>query len=182
MTSSIIKKTADYKAKEAARVIEQAPLFCWNGIKDATGKKLQPAYYSEGAVTDSEKAIFIHATGGTSFSPQVLNCFKALETNYLMRGFSKCDRIHVHEGAVTDSEKAIFIHATGGTSFSPQVLNCFKALETNYLMRGFSKCDRIHVHPFHPLYSQVKAAAKANVMQEEKQPTTQAAESMGVAA
>ncbi|AAF83303.1 hypothetical protein [Xylella fastidiosa] len=132
MTSSIIKKTADYKAKEAARVIEQAPLFCWNGIKDATGKKLQPAYYSE--------------------------------------------------GAVTDSEKAIFIHATGGTSFSPQVLNCFKALETNYLMRGFSKCDRIHVHPFHPLYSQVKAAAKANVMQEEKQPTTQAAESMGVAA
>ncbi|WP_230952077.1 hypothetical protein [Xylella fastidiosa] len=118
MTSSIIKKTADYKAKEAARVIEQAPLFCWNGIKDATGKKLQPAYYSE--------------------------------------------------GAVTDSEKAIFIHATGGTSFSPQVLNCFKALETNYLMRGFSKCDRIHVHPFHPLYSHVKAAAKASIVKEEE--------------
>ncbi|MDD0871291.1 hypothetical protein LOD47_12215, partial [Xylella fastidiosa subsp. multiplex] len=81
---------------EAARVIEQAPLFCWNGIKDATGKKLQPAYYSEGAVTDSEKAIFIHATGGTSFSPQVLNCFKAIETSYLMGGYSRCDRIHVH--------------------------------------------------------------------------------------
>lgn len=118
MTSSIIKKTADYKAKEAARVIEQAPLFCWNGIKDATGKKLQPAYYSE--------------------------------------------------GAVTDSEKAIFIHATGGTSFSPQVLNCFKALETSYLMGGYSRCDRIHVHPFHPLHSQVKAAAKASVVKEEK--------------
>ncbi|KQH74372.1 hypothetical protein [Xylella fastidiosa] len=132
MTSSIIKKTAEYKAKEAARVIEQAPLFCWNGIKDATGKKLQPAYYSE--------------------------------------------------GAVTDSEKAIFIHATGGISFSPQVLNCFKAIETSYLMGGYSRCDRIHVHPFHPLYSQVKAAAKASIVKEEKQPTTQAAESMGVAA
>ncbi|MGY4696632.1 hypothetical protein XfCFBP8356_008965 [Xylella fastidiosa subsp. sandyi] len=132
MTSSIIKKTAEYKAKEAARVIEQTPLLCWNGIKDATGKKLQPAYYSE--------------------------------------------------GAVTDSEKAIFIHATGGTSFSPQVLNCFKALETSYLMGGYSRCDRIHVHPFHPLYSHVKAAAKASVVKEEKQPTTQAAESMGVAA
>ncbi|ERI59268.1 hypothetical protein [Xylella fastidiosa] len=105
-------------ANEAARVIEQAPLFCWNGIKDATGKKLQPAYYSE--------------------------------------------------GAVTDSEKAIFIHATGGTSFSPQVLNCFKAIETSYLMGGYSRCDRIHVHPFHPLYSHVKAAAKASVVKEEK--------------
>ncbi len=53
-------------------------------------------------------------------------------------------------------------------SFRPQVLNCFKAIETSYLMGGYSRVIAIHVHPFHPLYSHVKAAAKASVVKEEK--------------
>ncbi|MDG5826853.1 hypothetical protein MRX60_12495 [Xylella fastidiosa subsp. pauca] len=133
MIDKSIWAKANYKAAEAARVIEQAPLFCWNGIKDAKGEELQPVFYTE--------------------APLIVN-----------------------------SEKGIFIHALSEADFSPLVCDCFKPLDIGYVMKGYSRDRLIHVHPFHPLYSHVKAAAKANVMQEEKQPTTQAAESMGVAA
>ncbi|MDG4871687.1 hypothetical protein, partial [Xylella fastidiosa] len=124
---------ADYKAAEAARVIEQAPLFFRNGIKDAKGEELQPVFYTE--------------------APLIVN-----------------------------SEKGIFIHAISEAGFSPLLLDCFKALDIGYVVKGYSRDRLIHVHPFHPLYLHVKAAAKASAVQEEKQPTTQAAESMGVAA
>ncbi len=81
-----------------------------------------------------------------------------------------------------NSEKGIFIHAISEAGFSPLLLDYFKALDIGYVVKGYSRDRLIHVHPFHPLYLHVKAAAKASAVQEEKQPTTQAAESMGVAA
>ncbi|ALR03030.1 hypothetical protein ADT28_05420 [Xylella fastidiosa] len=93
---SVLAK-AHYKANEAARVIEQAPLFCWNGIKDAKGEELQPVFYTEAPlIVNSEKGIFIHAISEAGFSRLVLDCFKVLETCYVMKGYSRTHLILVH--------------------------------------------------------------------------------------
>ncbi|WP_419653891.1 hypothetical protein ACN3VN_10685 [Xylella fastidiosa] len=88
---------ARYKAAEAARVIEQAPLFFQNGIKDAKGEELQPVFYTEAPlIVNSEKGIFIHAISEAGFSPLLLDCFKALDSGYVMKGYSRDRLIHVH--------------------------------------------------------------------------------------
>lgn len=86
------KAAEDFKRNEAARVIENPPLFYWNGIKDAKGQKLQPCWYSGG---QPGEAITIYATKYRDFSAAVRACFKVENNSDLMTDYFEQDRILV---------------------------------------------------------------------------------------
>ncbi len=86
------KAAEDFKRNEASRVIENPPLFYWNGIKDAKGQKLQPCWYSGGQPGDE---ITIYARDYTHFSPTVRACFRVENNSDLMTDYFEQDRIRV---------------------------------------------------------------------------------------
>jgi len=82
---------------EAARMIEHAPLFYWNGIKDAKGEKLQRCWYSTGgSVTGCpEGTIAIYARDHGRFSKLVREFFVVKNDTDTMIDYFDSDRIHV---------------------------------------------------------------------------------------
>lgn len=71
-----IKARSDFEANEAARKIERAPIFYYNGIRDEKGAKLQPCWYSKGdLLTYPAGTITIYARDYNRFSQLVANCF-----------------------------------------------------------------------------------------------------------
>lgn len=70
------KARADFEAAEAARVINDPPVFFWNGIKDAKGGKLQRAHYSMGQLINYPAGtITIYGRDYSGFSKKVRECF-----------------------------------------------------------------------------------------------------------
>lgn len=83
-------------AAQAAQEIAQAPLFYWNGMKDAKGAKLQKAWYSYGNVTGCpEGTITIYARDYARFSDLVRACFDVLNDTDTMTDYFDNDRIRV---------------------------------------------------------------------------------------
>jgi len=80
--------------------IETAPVFFWNGIKDAKGEKLQKAHYSMGGYTNvpaemSADTITIYARDYSGFSSLVRDCFEVKNDSDLMSDYFDNDRIQV---------------------------------------------------------------------------------------
>lgn len=84
------------EAAEAARVITDAPVFYWNGIKDAKGAKLQKCYYSEGPFTNyPEGTITIYARDYGRFSAKVAECFRVENDTDTQVDYFDSDKIRV---------------------------------------------------------------------------------------
>lgn len=67
---------ATFVRTESARVIEAAPLFFYNGIKDARGAKLQKCFYSDGQLNSYPSGtLTIYARDYARFSARVRACF-----------------------------------------------------------------------------------------------------------
>lgn len=77
-------------AREAARVITQAPLFYYNGLRDHKGAKLQPAHYVE----NPDHVITIYSRGH-DFSELVRACFRVQNDTDISTDYFCNDRIHV---------------------------------------------------------------------------------------
>ena len=87
---------AAHEAAESARVITDAPLFYWNGIKDAKGDKLQKAHYSMGQLRNHpEGSITIYARDYCRFSSKVNACFAVQNDSDMMVDYFESDRIRV---------------------------------------------------------------------------------------
>lgn len=87
---------ANFEAREAARVITDAPLFFWNGIKDARGEKLQPCHYSDGELINSPAGtLLIYARDYVGFSATVMACFTVVNDSDTMTDYFDKDRIRV---------------------------------------------------------------------------------------
>ena len=70
------KARAEFEAAEASRVINNPPVFFWNGIKDGKGEKLQRAHYSMGQLINfTAGTITIYGRDYTGFSRKVRECF-----------------------------------------------------------------------------------------------------------
>jgi hypothetical protein len=112
--------------QQAAQVIEQAPLFYWNGIKDAKGARLQRAWYTDygpgGSVTGRFPAhtIGIHARDYARFSPLVAACFVVENNTDTMTDYFDNDSIHV----------------TPAHPLYPQVRAAYEAQETHRAKRA----------------------------------------------
>lgn len=90
------KAAADLIDREAARVIERAPLFYWNGIKDAKGEKLQKAWYSLSTLNGyPEGTITIYARDYTRFSDLVRECFTVHNDTDVMTDYFDSDDVRV---------------------------------------------------------------------------------------
>lgn len=71
-----IRARERFEAAEASRVIEDPPVFFWNGIKDARGGQLQRAYYSTSTSAGyPEGTITVYARDYSRFSEKVRACF-----------------------------------------------------------------------------------------------------------
>lgn len=87
---------AKFEADEASRVIDQPPVFFWNGIKDAKGAKLQRAHYSMGQLTNFPKGtITIYGRDYTGFSRKVNDCFAVKNDTDSMVDYFDKDTIRV---------------------------------------------------------------------------------------
>lgn len=95
------KGALDFQAREAARQIDDAPLFYWNGMKDAKGAPLQRCWYSDmgagGSVTGRypPNTISIYARDYGSFSAKVRACFAIENNSDLMTDYFDKDHIRV---------------------------------------------------------------------------------------
>ena len=70
------KARVAFEAAEAARVINDPPVFFWNGIKDGRGAKLQRAHYSMGQLINYRAGtITIYGRDYSGFSEKVRECF-----------------------------------------------------------------------------------------------------------
>jgi hypothetical protein len=70
------KARVEFEAGEAARVINDPPVFFWNGIKDGRGAKLQRAHYSDSQLNSYPAGtITIYARDYGGFSSKVRDCF-----------------------------------------------------------------------------------------------------------
>ena len=70
------KARVAFETAEAARVINDPPVFFWNGIKDAKGAKLQRAHYSMGQLINYPAGtITIYGRDYSGFSEKVRECF-----------------------------------------------------------------------------------------------------------
>jgi hypothetical protein len=70
------KARVAFEAAEASRVINDPPVFFWNGIKDAKGDKLQRVHYSMGPLLNlPEGTITIYARDYSGLSNKVCECF-----------------------------------------------------------------------------------------------------------
>lgn len=92
-----IKAKQDFEAGEAARVIIDAPIFYWNGVKDAKGGKLTPCWYSKGRLVSNadENIISISARDYKRFSAKVAVCFVVHNDSDMMTDYFDSDRIRV---------------------------------------------------------------------------------------
>lgn len=96
-----VLKAQRFETAEAARVITDAPVFYWNGIKDAKGAKLQKCWYSEmgpgGSVTGRfpEGTITIYARDYCRFSAKVAQCFAVENDTDTQVDYFDNDRIRV---------------------------------------------------------------------------------------
>ena len=85
-----------FEMAEAARVITDAPIFYWNGIKDSKGDKLQKAWYSTGKLTrHPEGTITIYARDYARFSAKVRACFVVQNDTDTMTDYFDSDSIRV---------------------------------------------------------------------------------------
>lgn len=90
-----------FEAREAARVITDAPVFYWNGIKDAKGEKLQKCWYidmgAHGSVTAKfpPHTITIYARDYGRFSAKVAACFAVENDSDGQVDYFEADRIRV---------------------------------------------------------------------------------------
>lgn len=95
------KNDQAFREAEAARVIERAPRFYWNGLKDDKGAKLQRAWYSDygpnGSTTGRypPHTIAIYADGYSGFSALVRECFAIENETDSMTDYFDKDTIHV---------------------------------------------------------------------------------------
>jgi hypothetical protein len=90
------KARAEFEAAEAARVITDAPLFYWNGIKDHRGAKLQKVSYSLGGLRNHPDAtITIYGRGYEGFSAKVRECFAVQNDTDTQVDYFDNDRIRV---------------------------------------------------------------------------------------
>lgn len=87
----------DFQAAEAARVIVDAPVFYWNGIKDAKGGKLTLVWYSMGPLVSNPEPgiITITARDYGRFSDKVRACFAVTNDSDSMTDYFDNDRIRV---------------------------------------------------------------------------------------
>jgi hypothetical protein len=86
----------NHETAEAARVITDAPLFYWNGIKDAKGDKLQRAWYSGGELLRHPAGtITIYARDYARFSDKVRACFVVQNDTDTQTDYFDQDRIRV---------------------------------------------------------------------------------------
>ena len=95
------KAALDFQAQEAAREIADAPVFYWNGMKDAKGAQLQRCWYSDmgnsGSVTGRypPNTISIYARDYGSFSQKVRACFAVENNSDGMTDYFEKDHIRV---------------------------------------------------------------------------------------
>lgn len=81
---------------EADRVITDAPVFFWNGIKDQRGAKLQPCSYSDGQLHGYPSGtITIYGRHYRSFSAKVHGCFTVQNDTDTQTDYFDDDRIRV---------------------------------------------------------------------------------------
>lgn len=86
-----------FERTEADRVITDAPIFYWNGIKDDKGGKLQKAWFSLGGLGDKypSETITIYARDYCRFSEKVRACFSVQNDTDTMTDYFDNDRIRV---------------------------------------------------------------------------------------
>lgn len=107
---------ANFEAREAARVITDAPVFLWNGIKDARGATLQPCWYSSGELLNHPAGtITIYARDYDGFSAKVNACFKVKNDTDTQADYFDKDTIqvipsHPLHGAITAAMQALDAH------------------------------------------------------------------------
>lgn len=90
------KAAADFEAAEAARVIENPPVFYWNGIKDAKGDKLQKCHYSESSAAGyPDGTIIVYARDYARFSAKVAECFAVENDTDSMVDYFDSDSFYV---------------------------------------------------------------------------------------
>ena len=90
------QERARREAAEASRIIIDAPVFFWNGIKDRRGAKLQKCSYSTGPLNGyPEGTISIYARGYEGFSPKVRECFAVQNDTDTQTDYFDKDRIRV---------------------------------------------------------------------------------------
>lgn len=97
------KAKRDLADRQRSMKIETAPIFFWNGIKDAKGEKLQKAHYSMGGYTNvpaemAAETISIYARDYTGFSALVRSCFDVKNDSDGMTDYFETDRIQVLPG------------------------------------------------------------------------------------
>lgn len=89
-------RRAAFEAGEAARVITDAPLFYWNGLKDDKGAKLQKAWFSSGELIGYPAGtVTIYARDYSRFSAKVHACFRVQNDTDTMTDYYDSDRIRV---------------------------------------------------------------------------------------
>lgn len=90
------KARADFEAAEASRVINDPPVFFWNGIKDAKGQELQRAHYSMGQLINFPAGtITIYGRDYTGFSRKVRDCFAVKNDTDSQVDYFETDTIRV---------------------------------------------------------------------------------------
>lgn len=90
------KQRTDFETREAARVIENPPVFYYNGIKDQKGAKLQKCFYSSGELRSYPPGtITIYARDYCSFSPAVRVCFAVQNETDTQVDYFDQDKIRV---------------------------------------------------------------------------------------
>lgn len=91
-----IQARVNMEAREAARVIEKAPIFYYNGIKDAKGEKLQKCWYSASQMINYPAGtITIYAKNYSRFSALVNACFAVKNDTDSQVDYFDSDRIYV---------------------------------------------------------------------------------------
>lgn len=94
------KAKLDLVDSQRSMKIEIAPVFYFNGIKDAKGEKLQKAHYSMGGYTNvpadmAAETISIYARDYTGFSALVRSCFEVKNDSDSMTDYFDKDSIQV---------------------------------------------------------------------------------------
>lgn len=85
-----------FEEAEAARKIDDAPVFFWNGIKDAKGAKLQRCHYSESSLRSLPAGtLTIYARDYARFSAKVRACFAVENDSDSQVDYFDNDRIRV---------------------------------------------------------------------------------------
>jgi hypothetical protein len=90
------KARHDFERAEAARVIDNPPIFYWNGIKDAKGAKLQRCHYSESELTGYPTGtLTIYGRDYDRFSDKVAACFAVTNDTDTQVDYFASDTIRV---------------------------------------------------------------------------------------